>query len=70
MGAMASFGWTLYIVLAALLFYFWVRIRGKSFDDMLKAQHDEHVAVHKVLHAHPKGGTYEEYKRWSRGRIA
>lgn len=70
MGMMADFGWLLYAVLAALLFYFRTKVRGKSFDELLDQQHDVHVDVHKVLHDHPKGGTYKEYMRWSRGRIA
>ncbi len=66
---MAALGWTLYLVLAALLFYFWTKIRGASFDEMLDRAHDEHVAVHEVLKAHPEGGTYEEYQRWLNGRL-
>jgi hypothetical protein len=67
---MADFGWLLYVVLGALLFYFWRRVRGASFDELLERQHEEHVAVHKVLHDHPKGGDYADYKRWSKGCIA
>ena len=66
---MAEFGWVLYLVLAALLFYFWTRVRGASLDELIDRQHQEHVAVHKVLHKHPKGGTFEEFQRWSRGRL-
>lgn len=66
---MADFGWLLYAVLAALLFYFWTKVRGASFDDLLQRAHDEHVAVHKVLKEHPEGGAYEDYRRWSRGLI-
>ncbi len=66
---MAALGWFLYLVLAVLLYYFWTKIRGASFDELLDRAHDEHIAVHKVLKKHPEGGTYEEYQRWLRGRL-
>lgn len=66
---MAEMGWLLYVVLAALLFYFWTKVRGASMDELMERQHEEHVAVHKVLHKHPKGGTYEEFSRWMRGKL-
>ena len=66
---MAELGWLLYLLLAALLFYFWMNIRGMSFDDMIDRQHDVHVAVHEVLHKHPKGGTYGEFNRWMSGKL-
>lgn len=66
---MDDMGWMLYLVFAVLLFYFWTKIRGASYDDLMDRAHDEHIAVHKVLKTHPKGGTYEEYHRWSRGKI-
>jgi len=66
---MDDYGWGLYVLLGALLFYFWTKIRGASFDELLQRQHDEHVAVHKVLHKHPEGGTFAEYQRWLGGRL-
>ena len=65
---MDDLGWLLYVVLAVLLYYFWTKVRGASFDELLDRAHDEHVAVHNVLHTHPKGGTFEEFQRWSRGK--
>ncbi len=66
---MADLGWLLYVLLAILLWYFWTRVRGASFDDLLERAHDEHIRVHKVLHKHPAGGTFEEYRRWMRGKV-
>jgi len=62
-------GWPLFVLLGALLFYFWTKVRGMSLDELIERQHDEHVAVHKVLHIHPKGGTYQEFNRWMRGKL-
>ena len=62
-------GWPLYLLLGALLFYFWTRVRGMTFDEMIDRQLDVHLAVHKVLHKHPKGGTFEDFNRWLGGKL-
>ena len=67
---MDDLGWLLYVVFAVLLYYFWTKVRGESYDELIERAHDEHVNVHNVLKSHPKGGTYEDYKRWSRSRVA
>ncbi len=66
---MLDSGWPLYVLLGALLYYFWTKMRGASLDDMIARQHEDHVAVHKVLRKHPGGGTYKEFKAWMRGRV-
>ena len=66
---MGDFGWLLYVVLAVLLYYFWSKARGASFDDLLARMHAQHVRVHKVLHKHPKGGTFKNYRSWMRGKV-
>lgn len=66
---MADLGWLLYGVFALLLFYFWTKVRGCSFDDLLDRATDEHHRVHAVLARHPHGGTWAEYKGWMRGKV-
>ena len=66
---MLESGWLLYLLLGALLYYFWSKVRGASLDELIEHQHETHIRVHKVLHKHPKGGTFEEYKRWMRGKV-
>ena len=66
---MLDTGWPLFVLLGAQLYYFWTKVRGASLDELIERQHEEHVAVHKVLHKHPKGGTFEEYRRWMRGKV-
>lgn len=66
---MAEIGWLLFAALAAILAYFRKQVHGASFDELLDRMHDEHVRVHKVLRAHPKGGTYAEFRRWMGGRV-
>ncbi len=66
---MDDLGWLVYVLLAALLYYFWTKVRGISFDELIERDHEEHIRVHKVLHKHPKGGTFEQYRRWMRGKV-
>ncbi len=66
---MADLGWLLYGVLAALLYYFWTKVRGASLDDLLERANSEHHRVHAVLAKHPKGGAWAEYKRWMGGKV-
>ena len=66
---MLDSGWPLYLLLAALLYYFWTRVRGMTLDEMIDRQLDVHLAVHEVLHKHTKGGSYEEFNRWMRGKL-
>jgi hypothetical protein len=61
---MADFGWALYLLLAALLLYFWWQVRGASFDELLARSEREHHAVQKRLAKHPKGGAWRDYRRW------
>lgn len=66
---MGASGWLLYVVFAALLYYFWTKVRGVSHDELMERGHEEHVAVHKVLHKHPEGGTFAEFQKWLGGRL-
>jgi len=61
---MATLGWLLYVMLAVLLYYFWTKVRGYSYDDLLERATHEHHQVHAVLAKHPRGGSWAEYKRW------
>ncbi len=61
---MFDFGWILYVLLAALLYLFWFKTRGMSFDDLLNQSAREHHEVMKVTARHPHGGTWHEHKQW------
>ena len=61
---MFEFGWILYVLLAVLLYLFWVTTRGRSFDDLLNQSAREHHEVMKVNARHPHGGTWREHKQW------
>ena len=63
---MAELGWLLYVILGVLLFYFWVNVRGRSLDDLLRRAAREHHRVHQIIAKHPSGGTWAEHKRWMR----
>ncbi len=59
-----EFGWLLYIVLAALLFFCFPHFRGKSMDDLFADDDDLHHRVHRIGKKHPRGGTWGEYASW------
>jgi len=65
---MAAPGWLLYVVFAGLLAFFWTKVRGSSFDDLLNRASRDHHRVHDVLAKHPQGGTWAEYKSWMGGK--
>ena len=63
---MGDFGWVLYLLLAAVLFFFWRQVRGASFDELLARAEREHHAVLKILAKHPRGGSWRDHRRWKR----
>ncbi len=66
MTPMASAGYLLYLVMAALLALFWRHVRGLSFDALLARAAREHHHVHRVLAKHPEGGGWRAYQDWMR----
>lgn len=61
---MIELGWILYVLLAALLFLFWRKTRGLSFDDLLDRSARDHHHVQRVIAKHPHGGAWQEHQRW------
>ena len=61
---MIIFGIVLNALLAALVFLFWRRARGRPLDDLVAGQADAHEHVHRVLAKHPHGGTWRQFVRW------
>ena len=61
-----TLGWALYLVLAALLVLFWRRAKHKSLATLLDENVTRHHAVHRVINAHPRGGTWREHRAWMR----
>jgi hypothetical protein len=57
-------GWILYVLLAALLYLFWVKARAMSFDDLLDQSAREHHEVMRVIARYPHGGTWRQHKQW------
>ena len=62
MATVASGGYLLYLVVAALLVLFWRHVRGLSFDALLDRAAKQHHHVHRMLAEHPEGGTWREYQ--------
>ncbi len=63
----AASGWILYALAVALAIVFWRRMRGRSLDDMVKADADEHHHVLAMLKKHPDGGTWRDVTAWMGG---
>jgi len=62
-------GLILYAMLAALFALFWRQVRGKSFEDLLNEDSSLHHQVHRVIHKHPRGSTWQEFQTWMREEI-
>ena len=63
---MTETGPLLYVLLVALLFLFWWKVRGLSFDALLEQGYHEHRHVLKVNAKHPLGGAWKEHRKWMR----
>ncbi len=61
---MASSGWIVYALAALSGLLFWRHGLFKGLDAQFQAADDEHHHVHRVLHKHPRGGAWPEFKRW------
>ena len=61
---MTVFGGILYGLALAIAVWFWRRVRGQSFDEILTLRSHEHHRVTAVFETHPHGGSWREYRRW------
>ena len=51
----------------ALAFWFAHRTQGRNLGQLLEATDPAHHQVHRVIEAHPKGGTWTEHQQWMEG---
>lgn len=58
------FGGFLYLLAVVIAFWFWTRVRGRSFAEVLARMAEEHHRVSAVWAKHPHGGRWPEYRRW------
>lgn len=56
--------WIVYVLLAALLYLFWIKTRGIAFDDLLHQSAREHPEVMQVTARHPHGGAWRRHQQW------
>lgn len=66
---MIESGRIVYVLLVVILFMFWRKTRGLSFDELLERSAREH---HDVLHyhkAHPRGASWPKHRDWMRRRV-
>lgn len=57
-------GVILYGLLVVIVFLFWRKTRGLSFDDLLEQSARDHHHVQRVSAKHPRGGTWGEHQQW------
>lgn len=65
---MAELGSLLYVAFALLVYMFWRRVRGETFEEILESSEREHHRVARVLKKHPHGGTWPEFQAWLKGQ--
>lgn len=61
---MAELGSLLYVALAILVYMFWRRVKGQSFNQILEAGNRSHHHVVRILKKHPRGGTWRDFQAW------
>lgn len=54
----------LYGLLVLIVFLFWRKTRGLSFDGLLERSAHEHHDVKTVTVKHPRGGTWRQHRQW------
>ncbi len=64
MSLMINSGCVIYILLIVLLYWFWQRMRARSFEDLLDRSTREHHQVQQVHRRHPQGGSWREFQSW------
>lgn len=57
-------GYIIYVLLAVLLYWFWERMRARTFEDLLDRSAREHHHVQHIHQRHPQGGTWREFRGW------
>ncbi len=57
-------GYSVYILLAALIALFWGARAGRTVDQLIAAGDHLHHQVLATGKKHPKGGTWAEHSRW------
>lgn len=61
---MEYFGEGLYLIFFTLVLWFAYRIRGCDLNRLLADNGHTHHQVHRVMQAHPQGGTWSEHQQW------
>lgn len=61
---MENLGYLLYPVMATILVWMWVRVRGMTLEEIVSKSSDEHHALVEIFQHHPRGGHSTEIARW------
>lgn len=61
---MIIYGYIIYVLLAAILWAFWKKVRGQSFQKLIQQSAIEHHQIQELHKNHPHGGTWGEFNEW------
>jgi hypothetical protein len=61
---MSELGWVFYVLAAALSIWLYLRVAGRSLENLVEAGRSEHEAVQRVLQVHPRGGRAAQIRHW------
>ena len=61
---MTVFGVVLYVIAVAILLWMWLRVRGKSLEEIVKGSADQHHRLVEVFTEHPHGGSAVQVTKW------
>lgn len=61
---MIIYGYFIYILMAAILWVFWRKVRGRTFEELLQLRALEHHQIIELHRKHPFGGTWTEFNYW------
>ena len=63
---MSISAYLLYPMMAIILLWMWVRVRGKSLEEIVQTSADEHHALTDLFEDHPLGGSWPEFCSWQK----
>lgn len=65
---MSISAYLLYPMMAIILLWMWVRVRGKSLEQIVQTSADEHHALTDLFEDHPRGGSWPEFCNWQNNK--
>ncbi len=61
---MLIYGYIIYLLLLAILWVFFTRVRGKTLEQLFDQSAVEHHQIIELHRKHPAGGDWQEFNNW------